>query len=555
MKLSTIARLAVPVVAGSFLMATSGAAEAVTRQTRYVATNGADSSGDVVNDCMDASHPCQTMQHAIDEADAGDTISVAAGSYAESVRIRISLTVVGAGSGKTTVTGDGTDASFFVDGTDTSTQPVVTIKSLAASHNTAADGIDASDATVALTNGAASHNNGSGLSALQSTLHINSSTLSDNTKAGAQLDSVTVVQSEIGVAPPAQTNTLTISHSTVNGNQDGGVVDEAGTVHVTTSTLDANVGAGVVADGNATTVTLARSTIAHTSAFSDGNEPFGGAVLVFPSGTATVTESTLYANTNFGMAVEGGVGVINNSTITRTAVGPTTELLRGGLYFTSSAPALRPRSGAPATASPKLSAVGTIDAGNGVPACAGTVADRGYNLASDGSCKLTAVGSHSHTPARLGNLKNNGGPTQTAVPGVGSAARNAIPFGSAGCVKNAVDQRDRPRRSPANGKCDIGSVEATVVNPTLHAALKADHHANGWYRGQVSVGYSCTVASAPLTHHCPDPTVFTRSGRNHHVTTTITAKDGGRATATVSGIDLDTAKPQVAITGVKDGAT
>jgi hypothetical protein len=45
--------------------------------TRYVAPGGSDTD----NDCLDSGDPCATIQHAVDEADAGDTVSVAAGSY------------------------------------------------------------------------------------------------------------------------------------------------------------------------------------------------------------------------------------------------------------------------------------------------------------------------------------------------------------------------------------------------------------------------------------------------------------------------------------------
>lgn len=47
--------------------------------TRYVAPTGSDGG----NDCTDALNPCATLTHAVAQANDGDTIDVAAGTYAE----------------------------------------------------------------------------------------------------------------------------------------------------------------------------------------------------------------------------------------------------------------------------------------------------------------------------------------------------------------------------------------------------------------------------------------------------------------------------------------
>lgn len=51
----------------------------VAQATRYVATTGSD----VGNDCTDPESPCATVSHAVDEANYGDIIDMAAGTYIE----------------------------------------------------------------------------------------------------------------------------------------------------------------------------------------------------------------------------------------------------------------------------------------------------------------------------------------------------------------------------------------------------------------------------------------------------------------------------------------
>jgi hypothetical protein len=54
----------------------------VTGHDRYVEFGGRDSFRGVVRDCSDPSHPCGTLNHAIRQADSGDTIKVASGETA-----------------------------------------------------------------------------------------------------------------------------------------------------------------------------------------------------------------------------------------------------------------------------------------------------------------------------------------------------------------------------------------------------------------------------------------------------------------------------------------
>jgi len=70
--------------------------------TRYVAEGGEDTG----NDCLAEAAPCQTIRHAVAQADPGDLVAVAAGTYEEpQVVIEKELTLQGAGAGATIVSG------------------------------------------------------------------------------------------------------------------------------------------------------------------------------------------------------------------------------------------------------------------------------------------------------------------------------------------------------------------------------------------------------------------------------------------------------------------
>jgi hypothetical protein len=74
-----------------FTVFTGGVAAAAAKGTRYVSTSGTDSG-----DCTLS--PCQTIGYAVSQADAKDTVQVAAGTYTESVSITKQLALAGNGA-------------------------------------------------------------------------------------------------------------------------------------------------------------------------------------------------------------------------------------------------------------------------------------------------------------------------------------------------------------------------------------------------------------------------------------------------------------------------
>jgi hypothetical protein len=99
------------------------------------------------------------------------------------------------------------------------------------------------------------------------------------------------------------------------------------------------------------------------------------------------------------------------------------------------------------------------------------------------------------------------------------------------------------------------SASTTRRDPSITAAAASTQPKSryGWYRTPVTVTFTCTPSSAPLTAACPAPVELTGNRAAQSVTRTITATDGGAASVTVNGINIDTRRPTVRVIGVRDG--
>ena len=93
-------------------------------------------------------------------------------------------------------------------------------------------------------------------------------------------------------------------------------------------------------------------------------------------------------------------------------------------------------------------------------------------------------------------------------------------------------------------------------NPSITARITSAQARSryGWYRSPVTVSFRCTTHGAALTAGCPAPVTIWQQGAGRSVTRTITAVDGGVATITVKGINLDRGAPSVRVAGIRSGA-
>jgi large repetitive protein len=91
--------------------------------------------------------------------------------------------------------------------------------------------------------------------------------------------------------------------------------------------------------------------------------------------------------------------------------------------------------------------------------------------------------------------------------------------------------------------------------PTIVGAATTAPNANGWYRGPITVHFTCAdqpglsgIAS------CPADITLAGDGANQSVTGTATDNAGNQTTATVTGLNLDRTAPTIAFRGVANGA-
>lgn len=228
----------------------------------------------------------------------------------------------------------------------------------------------------------------------------------------------------------------------------------------------------------------------------------------------------------------------------------------------------------------------TLAAGPGTNAGLCTVSDSTVTFAHAGSCSVLArqAGDWRYLPATATWIIEVGkSSTTTAVSVQGTTLRARVgavapsTLTPAGTVRFLVDSTvvgsadlvggvatlAHPVPSGATrtvtaeylGGADAAasSGSTTRSDPTVTATVSSGSPATaGWYRTPVTVSFTCQERGAALTG-CSAAVLLSSGGADQSATGTVTAVDGGAASVTVTGIDIDTAGPVVKVTGVKNG--
>ena len=321
-----------------------------------------------------------------------------------------------------------------------------------------------------------------------STISANTATIDGGGLAASTYGNVTINASTISANTAGDDNgglyayvyggaNVTVSNSTISGNtasdEVGGlyIYSYQGDVSVSDSTISGNVAGGdyggllaTAEDAPDVVVTLENTTISNNQA-----AYFAGASLdTDEQGQTRVTNSTIFGNTAtvdfaglsvFSRYYDTNISpevIIEYTTVTgNTATGQNAgvallgndnsrqNIVASAIFGNTAA------SDADMFISPASETAEMTFSLLGVNPTTGTLNKDMVSTSLTGQNPL------------LGPLANNGGLTLTSLPGNGSPLLNVVPSGSSGCgVSITTDQRGEPR--PAEGACDIGSVEVQV---------------------------------------------------------------------------------------------
>ncbi|HEY6941312.1 choice-of-anchor Q domain-containing protein [Dokdonella sp.] len=271
--------------------------------------------------------------------------------------------------------------------------------------------------------------------------------------ANATLKGLTLQHAEFNQSHALENfGALKLDHVRVQTNVSAGpVVANSGTLRVRWSTFSGNQNTATAIGGDGGVIANDGGDASVESSTFTGNSTgrYGGAI--YSNSTLDVLDSTFTGNATTGMGSGGGAiyqaGSGTSTVEYATIVGNTGQAFGGGLYNDGAGSAT-------------LVVSRSIMANNTNGNCDGVLTSGGYNVWFGAtSCPFAAPGDGAGDPM-LGALANNGGPTQTMLPGAGSAAINRVP--NAQCAQ-PYDQRgaSRPGGVIGNGSCDSGAVEVS----------------------------------------------------------------------------------------------
>ena len=166
---------------------------------------------------------------------------------------------------------------------------------------------------------------------------------------------------------------------------------------------------------------------------------------------------------------------------------------------------------------------------------------------------VTTQSPGSGTPTGTVSFEVNGSPVGSA-PLVASAtagtATATLDYASSGAETVAASYGGGTDFQQSSGS-------TATTNPVITATVTSKYPESsfGWYRSPVTVTFTCTAGSAPLSAPCPGPVTLTSNGAAQSVSETITDTDGGMATVSVSPINIDQVPPVVRVTGARNGGT
>jgi predicted outer membrane repeat protein len=276
------------------------------------------------------------------------------------------------------------------------------------------------------------------------------------------------------------TSLLTVNDLTITGGNGGaggagGGIFANGPVTVVDSTITGNhagVGGGIGSNG---LVTVVRSSVDGNSS---GTGVGGGISTSSESPGVVLTDSTVSNNFGAGIGTSERNANVSVRVVNSTVSGNTGAGLGGGIYSAGSIVLVyatvvgnRAIQAFDNIDSKSLESFGSVVAGGASPPPRSNcivhpeaMISHGYNFSDDDTCSFTDPTDRQNAgDPMVGQLADNGGPTQTMLPTPGSPLLDWIPVNACrndGAAGITTDQRGV--RRPQGNACDIGSVEVAV---------------------------------------------------------------------------------------------
>jgi len=497
---------------------------------------------DIVTNANDSG--AGSLRDTVANANAGDTITFAPG-----------VGVIALGSGPITIAKDlsivSEGAAHTISGSGLSTVFVV------------ATGATVTLADLIITSGQAQPGTGGGGILNNGTLTVVDSTIAGN-KAGKGQDGAYGggFGSKGGDGGGiVNTGALTVLRSTISGNTsgDGGRGGDGNQLcfffcigNPPGLGGDGGGGGGIANDGDAAQVTIVNSTIDNNMTGSGGH---GGCQNACSGGGVGGSGGGIFSN---------GTLTITNSTVTGNKTGSKGN---GCCPFDGQGAGLALGAGSLSLADTIVANNNTPSAPNDVACDAGfSITSHGYNLIKDVSapdsrfvCSFTGNAGADITGQDpvLGSLRDNGGPTNTQMPGNGSPAIDAVP--RAHCDVT-TDQRGGERPDENEGSCDIGAVESgATVAKRLTGPGAVDLSSNSELYKSPCAGDPVDCASGVFSHSWTDLAIPGRGLALHFVRTYTSlnaAQDGPLGHGWTDSYDMHlTTDTSGTITVTEEGGT
>ncbi len=101
----------------------------------------------------------------------------------------------------------------------------------------------------------------------------------------------------------------------------------------------------------------------------------------------------------------------------------------------------------------------------------------------------------------------------------------------------------------------VGGINIDLTNPTLTGAATTAPNTDGWYKGDVTVAWSCSDALSGLAGTCPANSTVTGEGDDLSASASVSDKADNPTSATVDHIKIDRRAPETSVSAPSDWQT